>query len=323
MLVGLDGADEGVRVEAERTWARAGRRPGGLRLIAYAQQGLIGVRNRLIGEARGDLLVSINDDVLPLPGFVGAHVAAHAERARPAMVVGHSPYVAPERESARDTLLNRLVRETGMVFFYDVMNTPEALADRERDWGFRHCFGLNFSAPLEMVRGAGGFRRVECPYGYEDIELAFRLKKAYAMPVLYRPEALAEHEHFYEPRDIVERERQLGRTAWHFARANPEFGRAVFGREITSEEEVAYSREFVERERAVADRIRASFEMLGQMPAVAVSGAHEAEVMKLVYEQHLLLKRWVWRSGLIEAAGSGGLSGEVSEAMGVGARVSG
>lgn len=296
VVVGIDGPDESSDAAAIEAWR--GRDRARLRLIPCPRSGLMEVRNRLLREARGDVLVSINDDIIPSPGFLRAHRDAHAEQGGRAIVVGHSPF----RRRDPGTMLDRLVAETSMIFFYDQMNTPQARADRAKDWGFRHVFGLNFSASLAAVREVGGFFSRPLLYGYEDIELGFRLQRTFQIPVLYRPEALAEHDHFYKPQDILDRERQLGRAAWHVAGANPEFARAVFGREIRSEQELEYSRRFIEHEGPLAGRLKESFLGLGDMPWGAVEGASAPAVITLIYQQHLPLKRWAWRTGLLEAA---------------------
>src|SRR5690606_7562160 len=137
---------------------------------------------------------------------LAAHVAAHEEAdrelGRPAMVVGAAPW----KVHAPDRLFDRLLRETSMVFFYDRMNTPEARADRWRDWGFRHAWGLNVSARTDLVRDAGGMSVFPTTYGYEDDELAFRLHERHGTPVLYRPEARARHDHRMDPADYLRRE---------------------------------------------------------------------------------------------------------------------
>ena len=46
-------------------------------------------------------------------------------------------------------------------------------------------------------------------------------------------------------------------------------------------------------------RLEAEFLGLADVPASAVGSR---EVLRLVYSQHLLLKRWHWRRGLLEAA---------------------
>lgn len=308
VVIGIDGGledkDRAARLAAEGAW-KAGAPGAGreLRIIDCPREGYTLVRNRLVEAARGEWMVSLNDDVVCEPEFLDAHLMAHAEREKrgkgPAIVVGDSPYV----QRPRETLLDRLVRRTPMVFFYDIMNTAEGRADRERDWGFRHCFGLNFSVRLGAVREVGGFFARPHLYGYDDIELGFRLTRRFAMPVLYRPEAKLWHDHHYEPAQILERERKLGESAWIFAGENPQFALACFGRDIRSDQELAYSREFVHRERAAADRVRETFMTFGAIAADAVDGPNERELLNALYQQHLLLKRWEWRTGLLAGAG--------------------
>jgi hypothetical protein len=170
------------------------------------------------------------------------------------------------------------------------------------DWGFRHCFGLNFSAPLELVRCVGGFTAFPMVYGYDDVELVFRLRQAFGTPVFFRDRASVVHDHRYSARDIIDREFNLGRAAWMFAHSNPLFGVAIFGRDIRSRDEVEYSRAFVEREARSATRLCQSFYGLEDIPAAAVEGPHAAGLVNLLYEQHLLLKRHSWRRGLLAAA---------------------
>lgn len=304
VLVGLDGPD----AESEALVRAREREVAGpaFRCLPCARGGLMAVRERLVAEARGRLMISINDDVEPCDGFVAAHVAAHAEaegrRGGPAVVVGDSPWKA----RADDSLFDRLVRETSMIFFYDRMRDEP---DRWRDWGFRHCWGLNFSAPLALVREVGGFRGFAFAYGYEDIELGYRLHERYGTPVLFRPEARAVHDHRYGPGDVLGREFQLGRAAWLFAEASPGFARAVFGRDIRSADELAYSAAYLAREETLAARLRASFLGLRELPASAVAGPETGpaagQLVNLLYQQHLSLKRWMWRAGLVDASQGG------------------
>jgi GT2 family glycosyltransferase len=190
VLVGLDGEDREAEVAARRAWAEVGGKEAGLRVVVGTKVGLAAVRNRLLEVARGRVMVSMNDDVLADRGFLEAHAAEHrraSREGRAVIVSGASPWILHDSDRAFD----RLVRETSMVFFYDAMDTAQGLADRDRDWGFRHAWGLNFSAPMDAVRELGGFAVFPAKYGYEDNEMAFRLR----MPVLYRPEARAWHDH--------------------------------------------------------------------------------------------------------------------------------
>jgi glycosyltransferase involved in cell wall biosynthesis len=302
VLVGLDGPDADSGGAAADAWREAGGSPGSLVVAECPRQGLNATRNRVLKRAQGRYLVSLNDDVLAAPEFLAAHLAAHHEFEAAAgagegcIVSGYSPF----RVFENDSIFDRLVRETSMIFFYDRMLAPDA--DRSRDWGFRHCWGLNFSAPLAMVREVGGFIAVPLAYGYDDIELAHRLHGRFATPVLFRPEARADHDHRYHPAEVLEREERLGQSAWHFAGAAPEFSRAVFGRDLRCHAELHYSREFVQREAAGAARLEQSFLALSHVPAWSLRGEHAPALLNVIFEQHLMLKRSRWRTGLLAAA---------------------
>ncbi|MEX2218272.1 MAG: glycosyltransferase family A protein [Phycisphaerales bacterium] len=331
VLVGVDGPDEGSAAAAREAWGRCG---AALTVIPCPRAGYNAARNALLPQARGRYLVSLNDDVLPEPGFLEEHLRAHAEReaaergaGRGAVITGYSPFVRFEDETVFDVL----ARETSMIFFYDQMVPAEdqpgpaaggptlrggssgpagsgpaaerrATREPEWDWGFRHCYGLNFSAPAGAVREVGGFVAFPLAYGYDDIELAFRLRERLGLPVLFRARARAEHDHRYTPRGVLEREERLGAAAWHFAGVNPAFAGAVFGRDIRSEGELAYSREFVEREAGLARLLEGTFLALGEMAAGAIEGAHRGTLLAALYQHHLPLKRYWWRRGLLGAA---------------------
>ncbi len=294
VLVGLDGADPETEQLIERAWPRNGR---GLHVVTCPRKGYNATRNRLLEQARGRTIVSVNDDVTPDPELLAVHAREQGravQRDRPAVIVGHSPWARPEPER----LFDRLVRETSMVFFYDRMDN----ADPDHDWGFRHAWGLNVSMPADSVMEIGGWTAFDRQYGYDDIEIAWRLHDRFGLPVLYRPDARAVHHHRMEPRGYLQREFQLGRAAWMFARHNPGFARDLFDRDITAADELCYCREFVHRERAAAFRVLASFERLAGLDAGVVDGPHAATLIDAIYEQHLPLKRWMWRRGVIAAA---------------------
>lgn len=302
VVVSVDGPDGG---EAAAVRDAAGRRIE-VTTIPGRQAGPAAARNRAITRARGELILLLNDDVRPAPDLVERHVQAHRERASrvPALVLGSAPWVVHEP----DRLFDRLIRETSMVFFYDRMDAPGtggAAGGPDRDWGFRHAWTLNLSVPTAAAREVGGFSESIASACYEDLEWAWRVRERFGSPVLYRPAARVEHDHRYEPEGYLEREREMGAEAFRLARSSPACARALFARDTASREEVAYSREFVERERANAERLERSFLSLADLPASAVAGPHAAAIVTMIYEQHLLLKRWHWRRGLLAAAESG------------------
>jgi GT2 family glycosyltransferase len=313
VFVGFDGgaADD---VEFVRD-----RMPRGLsaRLFAFEHAGPGQTRNRLVAQcdARADVLLMLNDDVLPAPDLLHHHAAAHARDEREqAMFVGRAPWRTPA--PAEDTFFDRLVRETSLIFFYDRMDAAlsEATRDadagavvraRRRDWGFRHAWTLNFSMPRVLFDRCGGFdARLRFP-AYEDLEMARRATAfgtgGTAVPVRYVPDAVVVHDHRLTPRQYLSRERMLGKAAYDLARAVPDCAREVFGRDILSRGELAYAQEFCDREHGSIERVRATFLAHETVPA---SAGDTPGMLHLAYEHHLPLKRWEWRQGLLDAARS-------------------
>ncbi len=313
VLVGLDGPDEHAARAARDAW---GSRPAqSLRLLDFPRTGHLPIRNALIAHTSAPLVVFMNDDVVAQPGFLAAHLHAHRaaqdvpatlapSRSQGVMVVGHAPWSVP----SQDTLFDQLVRHTSLIFFYDRMNA--ALADPARppessphhDWGFRHFWTLNASAPRDAILAVGGLTAIPDTYGHEDIELAFRLHHRFNMPVLYRPDAIATHDHRYTPRDVMAREIKLGIASWRFARASPAFALALFGRDITTAAELTYSRDFIAREQSAVDRLAEDFEALARLPVRLESPTPSPPLLPILARQFLLLKRHLWRRGLLTAS---------------------
>jgi glycosyltransferase involved in cell wall biosynthesis len=309
VLVGFDGSDATGVDDAKHAWREAGGPDDSLRVIECERLGYNAARNALLPLARGRFMLSLDDDVLPEPQLVEVH--AHEQRAaastgRPAIITGYSPF----RVRADDSLFDVLIRETSLIFFYHRMLTPRPrtpapvhpVTPSRHDWGFRHCWGLNFSAPLEMVREIGGFTAIRGAYGYDDLELAWRLRERFGTPVLFRPEARADHDHRYAPREVLDREHRLGLAAWSFAGVSPAFCREVFRRDIRSDEELARSRALIARDADAAAGLERSFLALSGSPARDVCEDLSA-LARETYERHLPLKRWHWNQGLLHAAG--------------------
>ncbi|MEM1184180.1 MAG: glycosyltransferase [Planctomycetota bacterium] len=290
VLVSVDGPDGGEGVVVDDLGAACGARV----MFSDVAQGPASARNRAFESARGRWTLLLNDDVVPAPDLLARHAAARGEG-----VVGGDDMVlgsAPFKVEPHDRLFDRLIRETSMVFFYDQMTDD----DPSRDWGWRHAWTLNLSLRTEAVREVGGFTDALPGAAFEDIELAWRLRERFGSRVLYRPGAVVEHDHRYEPAGYLKRERMLGRDAWALAGANATCALELFGRDLHDPSEVAYSGAFVDREASTAARAEAVFCSLADLP----SGAIDGRVVPAVYQQHLLLKRWWWRFGLLEAAGA-------------------
>ncbi len=290
VLVGFDGPDP---AGAEVCWESPLEN---LRAFECPRSGIAAVKNELIAVARGRLLLFLNDDVLPEPGLLEAHLTAQRRQGCCEMILGDSPWKRPEPgDGASWTQFDELIASTSMIFFYDRMRCD---FDPLRNWGFRHAWNLNLSVPRDAVLAAGGFRPAIANCCYEDIELAYRLSER-GLRVMFRPEARAEHDHRYTPQEYLARERRLGYSAYGFAAAAPDAAAAVFGRDIASEDELEYGRAFIEHEARREPDLLEAFEGFARRPAEAWPGR---EWIDVAFQQHLLLKRLAFYRGLLTAA---------------------
>ena len=301
VLVLLDGPDGESGAAAEAFSTRLA-----LRVIECPRLGIAHAKNQGLALARGELIVLLNDDVLPGPGFLAEHLQGHQDLGgMPGMVVGWSPWVV----QAPDTLFQRLLRETSMVFFYDRMVTPEGrpLQPPAHDWGYRHAWNLNLSFRRDLAVAVGGFRDALANCCYEDVEFAYRFTGELGdgdrrAPVRFRVQAVAPHDHRYTPAGYLEREFRLGYSAYGLAHAAPDCARDIFNVDLLSDAELDYARRFIEHESRQEPALRAAFERLGDMPAATLDAENRHEFRTLLSQQQLVLKRLAFRRGLVAAS---------------------
>lgn len=169
-----------------------------VRLLRQARAGSSAARNRAIAEARGRILLFVDDDAFVGPHFVARHLALHTGAAR------------------------RLVAG-GIV---QVRAIPAAIDEGPGLRAYhRHPMpGGNASAPATAVRAAGGYDPWFSTYGWQDQELGERLLQA----GLRRTFAWGAPIYHYKPpaydRDLrmqLARERDRGRMGARFYHKHP------------------------------------------------------------------------------------------------------
>lgn len=280
IIVGVDGGDGAPTSSDIPESIRSA-----VRVEQFPKIGYIAVRRRMLHSARGRLLLSLNDDVEAAPDLVQRHIEAHASGLR---VIGGSATWKPVDSP---TLFDQLVQQTNLIFFAPPSDRPPT---------YRDCYGLNMSVPTSLARDHGGFPDILDAYGYDDIELAYRLIWAGATLALV-PDAGVVHDHRYAPSDVLRREYLLGRSAWTYAGINPDFARDLFGRDIRDRAELDHAERFLERERRDAMRLQSRFLALAETPPLPI-GAAAAATLAALTDSWVLLKRYLWRQGLLAAS---------------------
>lgn len=277
ILVGIDGGDEPGLPSSLQD--RVG--------IRYFEKiGYIGVRRALMEQAKGRIVLWLNDDSYASSGLLHAHLSPH-HHTEPRIVVGRSNWMPVVRPS----LFDRVVHDTDIVFF----RQPETA--RSSGLGFRDCYGLNMSFPRSLAEGVGAVPEMPDVYGYDDIELAYRMIRAGAT-VVYEPSAEIVHDHRYAPESVHRREYLLGRAAFAYSQVNPEFANDLFGIDLSTPATVSQFETAIGLSWRDALRIEKRFLALDQLPPDSIRD----ELLQLVPEHWVLLKRLLWRWGVLDAS---------------------
>jgi len=167
-------------------------------VVEQQNSGLAKGRNAGIARARGERIILIDDDVLPLPNFVEEHLRSHAEHPK-AIVRG------------------------GAINVESFEELPPPVWSI-KDYSGNYFWTTNVSVPLETIRAIGGFNESFSEYGWEDIDVGLRLRFA-GVKAVFNPKALAYH---YKPRPrsgnvekMVRQARAQARTAVQLAKLHP------------------------------------------------------------------------------------------------------
>jgi GT2 family glycosyltransferase len=206
VLISIDGSEDGTREMVARQ-----RVPFSLRSVCRANRGRAAARNAGAQEARGALLVFLDDDMEASPGLLAAHVEAQRSRqeALGVAAVGAAPIVTRSSSPLTDYLARGFEERL------------RVLAQPGRAVRFNEAYTGNLSVRRSTLLQIGGFDETFRLYGHEDYEFALRLVHA-GVPLVFSPAAVAlQHQEKEFPavaRDATAR----GRTAVLFARKHPE-----------------------------------------------------------------------------------------------------
>ncbi len=174
VVVVVDGASDGT-VEMLATFHPSYP----LRVLTQANQGPAAARNHAIAAATGDVLLFLDDDVVPAEGLIERHLAIHQRDPR-AVVTG--PMIDPPDQTLAPWLRWEAVTLQKQ---YDAMVAGEYRPTP------RQFYTANASVRREHALAVGGFDQSFTRA--EDVEFAYRLAH-HGMEFHFDPEAAVLHE---------------------------------------------------------------------------------------------------------------------------------
>ncbi len=204
VIVSIDGSEDGTR-ELVAAFPAA----FSLRALWHPNSGRASACNAGIRAAAGDLVILLDDDMEPVPGFLDAHLTAHTTGARRG-VLGAVP-VAIGAQS----------RPVARYIAHKFEEHQARLAQPGYDLKLRDFYSGNFSIRRETLLSVGLFDEAFREYGNEDLELFVRLR-ASGVQVIYSRDAQA-LQHYTKDAASLGRDRySAGRTAVLLVCKHPE-----------------------------------------------------------------------------------------------------
>jgi glycosyltransferase involved in cell wall biosynthesis len=197
-------ADDGSVDDTRSIVASLAADAPGIRYLYQHNAGANRARNRAIKAARGSIVLLINDDTIPTPGMVQAHLSAHETYPDDRISILGRVTVCPDLPYSRFAPLH-------------LDRAYARLGDRrELDW--RAFYTCNVSLKKSLLLRGGMFE--ERIRYHEDLELAERLSH-HGLRVIYQPEALGYHDHFLTEQEFFSIAAREARALAIWARLAP------------------------------------------------------------------------------------------------------
>jgi glycosyltransferase involved in cell wall biosynthesis len=189
--------------------------PYALNYVRVENKGKSFARNQGASWAKAELILLTDADMVPAPDLIAQHLSAHQK-------YGNCSVEGVTYNLKQELALNELSPEHPAVEPY-----IEAALQRGQHLKWAYFLSGNLSLRKENFIHAGGFDENFSGYGWEDIELGYRLHKM-KVPLMFSPEALNYHFHFVTGQDMLKRKYNMGRSAAYFYKKHPNFEIRMF-----------------------------------------------------------------------------------------------
>lgn len=159
-----------------------------VKLLQNKKGGAGKARNAALEIAAGKLIIFTGDDIFPGEDYINRHFENYLKYGDNVATLGRIDW----HPDIKVNHLMRHITEIGCEQFGFIALPPYQMVD------FRHFYTSNISVPAKLLHKQEyyfhtGFDK----YGFEDIELGYRLQKA-GMKIYYDPDILAHHYHVYD-----------------------------------------------------------------------------------------------------------------------------
>lgn len=182
-----------------------------LRAIHQENAGQGNARNKAMPFVQGQIVMFIGDDIYATEDFLEQHVNFHKENPEKEFACLGLTEWEPSKKT--NHYMNWLT-DGGPQFAYHKLKP-------QQEASFWFFYTSNISLKTDLIQKQA-FDPDFKGYGWEDIELGYRLEKEEGLKLIYNEKALAYHDHFMEEQDLKKRMRKVGSSSQIFQKKHPE-----------------------------------------------------------------------------------------------------
>lgn len=174
-------------------------------------QGQGNARNLALKNARGQIVLFIGDDIYVEKDFLKAHIDFHFDHPEEnTACLGRIEWL-PENET--NEFMTWLTHGGPQFAYYKLKDGQEV--------DFRYFYTSNISLKTTLLK-AERFDSDFKSYGWEDIELGYRLCKKFKLKIIYKEKILAYHDHVLNEESLKKRMMSIGKSALLFEKKQSE-----------------------------------------------------------------------------------------------------
>lgn len=190
-----------------------------IKYLYQKNQGQGIARNYALRYAKGKIIIFTGDDILVLPDFIKQHLRFHRKYTKPnEAVLGFVGWdLRLEITSFMEWLTNGsavLGKFGGHQFAFEKLK-----GKKKANYNF--FYTSNISLKRDLIRKHPFDSRFSS-YGWEDIELGYRLTKKEGLIIYYNPLAIGYHYHPMDEESLAARMRLIGKSAHLIHKKYPE-----------------------------------------------------------------------------------------------------
>ncbi len=202
--------NDGSTDETQKVLEEWGRHSSILHAVHQANTGQRMARNHALKKAKGRVVLFMGDDIYATETFLEEHVRFHEDRPDSEWAcLGLTEWAG----SAPVTPYMHWLTHGGPQFAYPLLKEGQFAT-----FWFFYTSNLSLKkSMLEREQFDESFRG----YGWEDIELGYRLQKQ-GLKLIYQPKALAHHDHPMQEDSLRGKMMAIGKNARVFQKKHPE-----------------------------------------------------------------------------------------------------